>query len=227
MAPGTAEIFPALVLSGSLWHYDYQKALAMSDRMGEQAALLRSYDCHTRTFYSLRAIGNRTSSQEPPLPEKPNEDFDLAVSYSPMMVSVHLHHPRKGASVLYREVDRIAFVHPFPFLPLSLALSPHNSLILSRFGHSIDHSDFRSFYHRVFRPACLTHSCLYLGSGSFRGRPVDLINIAPDQLEARPIFGRMWLILDSGTGLMVSVATQGSDGKFWERIDYDNCRLSF
>jgi hypothetical protein len=127
--------------------------------------------------------------------------------------------------MIYHEVDRVTLLHPFSFLPLTLSLSPHNGLITSRFGHTIDHSDLRSFYHRMFRPACLTHSCLYLGTGLFKGRPVDIVNIAPDQLEARPIFGRMWILLDGTTKLPFSVATYGPDGRFWERIDYEGCHF--
>jgi hypothetical protein len=116
-------------------------------------------------------------------------------------------------------------VRPFGFLPLKLSLSPKSSLITSRFGHTIDHADFLSYDRRILRPACLTHSCVLLATGQFGGRAVLVINVAPDQLEARPVFGRMWLLLDRETALPVSVASEGPDGHFWERIDYGNCRL--
>jgi hypothetical protein len=35
----------------------------------------------------------------------------------------------------------------------------------------------------------------------------------------------MWLLLDRETALPVSVASEGPNGHFWERIDYGNCRL--
>jgi hypothetical protein len=54
---------------------------------------------------------------------------------------------------------------------------------------------------------------------------VSILNVAPDELEARPVFGRMWLLIDRKTALPVSVASEGPDGHFWERIDYRRCRL--
>ncbi|MDA8112986.1 MAG: hypothetical protein M0T83_11095, partial [Nitrospiraceae bacterium] len=98
-------------------------------------------------------------------------------------------------------------------------------LIASRFGHTIDHADFLSYDRRILRPACLTHSCLLLGTGQIFGRAVSILNVAPDELEARPVFGRMWLLIDRKTALPVSVASEGPDGHFWERIDYRSCRL--
>ncbi len=221
----TARIFPELSVAQKTWNYDYSRAVALSDRFLQQAQLLSGYTCRTRTFYSLNRILSRDRNRR--VRERPNEDFDLTVSYRPLTAFVRLIHPRKGATVFYRSVDGVTEVHPFSFLPLTLSLSPHNGLITSRFGHSIDHSDFQSYDKRVLRPACLTHSCLYLGSGVFRGHPVEIVNIAPDQLEARPVFGRMWLLLDRDTTLPVSVATVGPDGRFWERIDYGGCRLLF
>jgi len=220
-------IFPTLLISGNAWSYDYQTALSLSDLFEAESLRIQSYHCHVKTFYSLKNLGAPPHHRGKKLREKPNEDFSYTVAYHPMTVSVVLNHPRRGATVLYHEVDRVTRLHPFPFLPLTLSVSPHNGLVTSKFGHTIDHSDFRSFYHRVFRPACLTHSCLALGTGSFKGHPVDIVNIAPDQLEARPVFGRMWLLLDARTKLPLSVATTGPEGSFWERIDYEDCRYSY
>ena len=219
------QIFPELSVDGTTWKYDYVQGLGLSDRLLEQARRLSGYTCRTRTFYSQRRLVLLRKNR--PVAQRPNEEFDLTVTYHPLTAFVRLVHPRKGATVFYRSVTRVAAVHPFSFLPLTLSLSPHSGLITSRFGHTIDHSDFLSYDKRVLRPACLTHSCLYLGSGRFRGKPVEILNLAPDQLEARPVFGRMWLLLDRSTTLPLSIATVGPDGRFWERIDYGDCRLSF
>ena len=218
-------IFPELSGTKTTWAYDYRRGVALSDRFLEQARRLSGYTCRTRTFYSLRRLVLHRKNR--PVRQRPSEEFDLTVTYHPLTAFVRLVHPRKGATVFYRSVTRVAAVHPFSFLPLTLSLSPHSALITSRYGHTIDHSDFLSYDKRVLRPACLTHSCLYLGSGRFRGKPVEILNIAPDQLEARPVFGRMWLLLDEATSLPVSVPTVGPDNRFWERIDYGDCRLSF
>lgn len=221
------KIYPSLVIFGTTWSYDYRKALSLSDLFEGEALRLRSYHCRVKTFYSLKRVGSPRQIGKTVRQEDPDEDFDYSVVYHPLTVSVRLNHPRRGATVVYREVDRVTTLHPFDFLPLTLSLSPHNRLITSRFGHTIDHSDVRSFYHRVFRPACLTHSCLSLGSGIFKGLPVDIVNIAPDQLEARPVFGRMWVLLDGRSKFPVSVATYGPDGRFWERIDYEGCQYFY
>ncbi len=224
-AEGIGQAFPDLKGLGTVWRYDSQKAVALSDRFLEQVRRLSSYSCNVRTFYStarLGALGLGTKDHK-----RPNEEFSLTVFYHPMTAFVRLSHPRKGATIFYRSVDQVAQVRPFHFLPFSISLSPHSSLITSRFGHSIDHSDFRNFDKRVLRPACLTHSCLYLGSGVFEGRRVEVLNIAPDQLEARPVFGRMWLLLDRDTTLPISVVSLGPSGQFWERIDYRGCHFSF
>lgn len=222
-----SRVFPTLLIFGKSWSYDYQTALSLSDLFEAESLRIQSYHCQVKTFYSLKNLGTPSHRRKKPGREKPNEDFSYSVAYHPMTVSVVLNHPRHGASVLYHEVDRVTLLHPFSFLPLTLSVSPHNGLVTSKFGHTIDHSDFRSFYHRMFRPACLTHSCLALGSGFFKGHPVDIVNIAPDQLEARPVFGRMWLLLDARTKLPLSVATYGPKGDFWERIDYENCQYSY
>ena len=220
-----SRIFPELSVDGKTWDYDYARGLSLSDRFLEQARRLSGYSCRTRTFYSQRRL--ELFRKNRPVVQRPSEDFDLTVTYHPLTAFVRLIIPRKGATVFYRSVTRVTAVHPFSFLPLTLSLSPHSGLITSRFGHTIDHSDFLSFDKRVLRPACLTHSCLYLGSGRFRGKAVEILNIAPDQLEARPVFGRMWLLLDQSTTLPVSIVTIGPDDRFWERIDYGDCRLSF
>ena len=220
-----ADVFPDLKVDPGSRTYDYSPAQSASDSLLLTLRGLSGYSCHVRTFYSLARLpqnrGTRGSSRD-----RSSESFDLAIQYAPFSVSVHLRHPRKGATVLYRSVEGVAVVRPFGFLPLTLSLSPHSSLIASRFGHTIDHADFLSYDRRILRPACLTHSCLLLGTGQIFGRGVSILNVAPDELEARPVFGRMWLLLDRKTALPVSVASEGPDGHFWERIDYRNCRLA-
>lgn len=214
------EVYPDLKVDPGSRGYDYPKAQAQADRLLMTLRHLSGYACLSQTYYSLKRIrGGRSSGP------RPDESFDLEIRFSPLSVAVRMRFPRKGATVRYRSVEGVAVVRPFGFLPLSLSLSPKSSLITSRFGHTIDHADFLSYDRRILRPSCLTHSCLYLGSGRFAGRPVGILGIAPDQLEARPVFGRMWLLLDRETAFPLSVATEGPDGLFWERIDYLRCHL--
>lgn len=223
-----ADVFPDLRLDGGSRRYDYREGQSAADRLLWALRRLSGYSCRTRTFYSLRRLPTGSNASRPNRGgsrPQPDESFDLAIQYAPFSVSVRMGHPRKGATVLYRFVDGVAVVRPFGFLPLTLSLSPKSSLITSRFGHTIDHADFLSYDRRILRPACLTHACLLLGTGQIGGRAVSVLNVAPDQLEARPVFGRMWLLLDKETALPVSVASEGPDGRFWERIDYWNCRL--
>ncbi|EQD24135.1 MAG: hypothetical protein D084_Lepto4C00569G0001, partial [Leptospirillum sp. Group IV 'UBA BS'] len=174
----TARIFPELSFSHKTWDYDYPRAVALSDRFLEQARRLSGYACRTRTFYSLSRISSPDRNRD--LRQRPSEEWELTVSYHPFSALVRLIHPRKGATVFYRSVTRVAAVRPFSFLPITLSLSPHSGLITARHGHTIDHSDFLSYDKRVLRPACLTHACLFLGPGIFRGHPVEIVNIAPD-----------------------------------------------
>ncbi len=221
-----SDVFPDLQVDKGSRTYDYPHAQSAADRLFLTLRTLSGYTCRTRDFYSLRRLPAGAGSDGLHRGEsgpRPNESFDLSIRYAPFSVSVHLRHPRRGATVVYRAADGVAEVHPFGFLPLTLSLSPRSSLISSRFGHTVDHADFLSYDRRILRPACLTHSCLLLGTGKFDGRPVSIINVAPDQLEARPVFGRMWLLLDRETSLPASVASEGPDGQFWERIDYQNC----
>jgi len=218
-----AQIYPDLVVDPGSRRYDYPKAQAEADRLLMTLRHLSGYGCLSHVFFSLKRIrgGGRGAKSGP----RPNESFDLRIHFSPLSVSVLMHYPRKGSTVRYSSVEGVVAVRPLGFLPLSLSLSPKSSLITSRFGHTIDHADFLSYERRVLRPACLTHSCLYLGSGRFSGRPVGILGIAPDQLEARPVFGRMWLLLDRKNAFPLSVATEGPDGGFWERVDYLRCQL--
>ncbi len=223
-----ADVFPDLRLDSGSRRYDYIEAQSAADRLLWVLRQLSGYSCRTRTFYSLKRLPpgiNAARQSRGGVRPRPDESFDLTIRYAPLSVAVRLRHPRKGATVLYRSVDGVAVVRPFGFLPLKLSLSPKSSLITSRFGHTIDHADFLSYDRRILRPACLTHSCLLLATGQLGGRAVLVINVAPDQLEARPVFGRMWLLLDRETALPVSVASEGPNGHFWERIDYWNCRL--
>ena len=225
LASEVTDLFPALSLSGKSFAYNYPKALALSDRFEASALRLTSYDCRVRTYYKIAHLGPRAGGRDPQ--GHPDEVFDLRVAFHPTVIHVRLNHPRQGATVDYSAVSQVVEVKPFSFLPFHLALSPRSSLITSRFGHTIDHADFRSFYERVLRPACLTRSCLLMGEGTFEGFPVRVVNLAPDQLEARPVFGRMYMLLDRTTSLPRAVATIGPTGKFWERIDYGDCRFVF
>ena len=220
-----ADVFPDLRVDPGSRSYDYSPAQSASDTLLLTLRGLSGYACQVRTFYSRKRLPRYDPGRKGAFRGEADESFDLAIQYAPFSVSVHLHHPRKGARVLYRSVDGVAVVRPFGFLPLKLSLSPHSSLIASRFGHTIDHADFLSYDRRILRPACLTHACLLLGTGQIFGRGVLILNVAPDELEARPVFGRMWLLLDRKTALPVSVASEGPDGHFWERIDYRSCRL--
>lgn len=227
LASEVTDLFPALSLSGKSFAYNYPKALALSDRFEASALRLISYNCRVRTYYKIAHLGPRAGSGGREPQGHPDEDFDLRVVFHPTIIHVRLNHPRQGATVDYSSVSQVVDVKPFSFLPFRLSLSPRSSLITSRFGHTIDHADFRSFYERVLRPACLTRSCLLMGEGRFEGFPVRVVNVAPDQLEARPVFGRMWILLDRTTSLPRAIATIGPEGKFWERIDYGDCRFVF
>ncbi|OOH75045.1 hypothetical protein BOX30_08340 [Leptospirillum ferriphilum] len=191
--------------------YSFPKALAIEQRFSKSVRSLRSYRCILKNFYD---------SHE----KMPDEWLEMDVVYPQKKVRVNLYRPRKGAKLIYRSDTHFVRVKPFDFLGLVLTLSPKNSLLVSRYGHTIDHADFSSFDHRILRPACLARSCAYLGKGIWKGTSVDVLNVAPDVVEAHRIFGRMVLFFDRKSGWPLLMETLSPDGRFMEKVEYENCR---
>lgn len=211
---GDSVVFSNLDLSfsESTRTYDSKKANGIVDRFLNKSRRLTSYRCTMRNFYHQKAL-------------LPDEWFIVAVRY-PIAVRVDLIYPKKGARLVYLKSTGRVNVKPFGFLDLHLSLSPSNRLLVSRFGHTIDHADFRSFATRILKPACMARSCLYLGKGIWRKKSVYVLNIAPDALEAHRIFGRMLLLVDAKTGFPLLIETISPEGKFMERVEYHNCQMN-
>ena len=202
---------PQLSFSPSSEIYSIPKALAVEKRFSKSVRSLRSYRCTLKNYYDLRE-------------KTPDEWLEIDVVYPQKKVRIGLIRPRKGARLIYSSVTGSVRVKPFDFLGLVLTLSPRNSLLVSRYGHTIDHADLSSFDRRIFAPACLSRSCSYLGSGVWKGVPVDVLNIAPDVVEAHRTFGRMVLLFDRATGWPLLVETLSPEGRFMEKVEYENCR---
>ena len=203
---------PDIVILDRTWAYDPKKAVRLSDAFFQKAHSLTGYRCTMRNFYDQKSL-------------TPNEWFELSVRY-PTAVRIDLFHPRKGAVLIYRKSTGRVRIKPFSFLGLQFSLSPRNSLLVSKFGHTIDHADFRSFSLRILKPACMAHACVYLGKGTWKGVSVDILNIAPDALEAHRQFGRMLFLVDGKTGFPVMIETISPAGDFLERIEYGNCEMN-
>lgn len=191
--------------------YSYSKALAIEKRFAKSVRLLQSYRCTLKNYYGL-------------MEKTPEEWMEIDVVYPQKKIRMGLIRPRKGARLIYRADNGAVRVKPFDFLRLVLTLSPRNRLLVSRYGHTIDHADLLSFDRRILRPACLSRSCAYLGSGLLKGVPVDILNVAPDVVEAHRTFGRMVLLFDRKSGWPVLVETLSPEGKFMEKVEYENCR---
>ncbi|MHB1286142.1 MAG: hypothetical protein ACYCYP_06200 [Leptospirales bacterium] len=211
---GDSVIFSNLHLSFSepTRTYDAKKANGIVNNFLSKSRVLTSYRCTMRNFYHQKAM-------------LPDEWFILSVRY-PIAVRVDLIYPRKGAQLVYLKSTGMVSVRPFGFLGFLLTLSRTNRLLVSRFGHTINHADFRSFATRILEPACMARACLYLGKGLWRKKSVYILNIAPDVLEAHRIFGRMLLLVDVKTGFPVMIETISPTGKFMERVEYRNCQLN-
>lgn len=205
---------PGSVLSPGPWGYDEAAGRAIVQGEHKTTLSLTSYRCLVRTFYHEEKVGRRL---------KADEKMILSVR-APGDIRVDLLRPRKGAWLIYRKDTNQVRVKPFSFLPMILALDPDSSLITSRFGHTINHADYESFYSRVLAPACLLGGCVYLDRGTSMDHEVRIINVAPVFGIARPIFGRMWVSFDRKTGLPVSISTMNSRGRFMERITYAHCQ---
>ncbi len=201
---------PAFSINSSSRTYSFLEAQSILHDFSEKIRSLHSYQCVMKNFYRK---DNR----------KPDEWLEVSVRYPEKTVRISLRYPRKGAKLVYRDIARRVRVKPFVFLGLALTLSPHNSLLVSRFGHTIDHADFKSFLERILVPACLSKSCVYLGTGSWKGTPVNILNVAPDVVEARRTFGRMLLVFDQKKGWLRMVETISPQGRFMERVEYENC----
>jgi hypothetical protein len=205
---------PGSVLSPGPWRYDEAAGRALVGNEHKTFLSLSSYHCLVRTFYHEEKEHGRL---------KADEKMILSVRSSGD-IRVDLLRPRKGAWLIYRKDMNQVRVKPFSFLPMTLALAPDSSLITSRFGHTINHADYGSFYSRVLAPSCLLEGCVYLDRGVVLGHNVRIINVAPVFGIARPIFGRMWISLDGKTNLPVSISTMDSQGRFMERITYAHCQ---
>ena len=203
---------PRLVLSDRVWAYDSEKARQIVGRLFRKTEALTSYRCTILNFYHQKSL-------------LPDEWLTLSVRY-PKTIRIDLLRPRRGAALVYRRSTGLVRVKPFGFLSFRLTLSPRNSLLVSRFGHTIDHSDFESFTRRILKPACLARACLYLGKGIWKGRPVDILNVAPDVLEAHRIFGMMLILVNKQTGFPVMIETISPLGDFMERVEYRNCQTN-
>ena len=201
---------PAFSIQSSSRTYSFLKAQSILQDFSEKIRSLHSYQCVMKNFYGKDK-------------RNPDEWFEISVGYPEKKVRISLIYPRKGARLVYRAIAHRVRVKPFGFLGLVLTLSPHNSLLVSRFGHTIDHADLKSFLVRILVPACLSKSCVYLGTGSWKGTPVNILNVAPDVVEARRTFGRMLLLFDQKRGWLRMVETISPEGKFMERVEYDNC----
>lgn len=201
---------PSFSIHSSSRTYSFLRAQSILHVFSEKVRSLHSYQCVMKNFY--RKDKNN-----------PDEWFEISVRYPERKVRISLIYPRKGARLVYRAIARSVRVKPFGFVSLVLTLSPHNSLLVSRFGHTIDHADLRSFLGRILVPACLSKSCVYLGTGSWKGAPVNILNVAPDVVEARRTFGRMILLFDQKRGWLRMVETISPEGKFMERVEYENC----
>jgi len=205
---------PGSVLSSGEWQYDDLAGRSIVSGEHKAFLALSSYRCLVRTFYHEKKEGRELKADE-----------KMILSVRPAGdIRVDLLRPRKGAWLIYRKKTNQVRVKPFSFLPMVLSLSPESSLITSRFGHTINHADYGSFYERVLAPACLLGGCVYLDRGVVLGRKVSIVNVAPVFGIARPIFGRMWVSFDRKTNLPVSISTIDPHGKFMERITYTHCQ---
>ncbi len=209
---------PGSSLAPGAWRYSEPAGRLIVSSEHKSVLALSSYRCLVRTFYHEGHDGD---------PLRADEKMVLSVRKAGD-IRVDLIRPRKGAWLIYRkdqDQDQVR-VKPFSFLPMILSLSPGSSLITSRFGHTINHADYGSFYARVLAPSCLLGGCVYLARGVVMGHAVRVVNVAPVFGVARPIFGRMWVSFDTRTGLPVSISTMDARGRFMERITYDRCRLN-
>lgn len=202
---------PQFTFTPSSETYSFPKALAIEQRFSKSVQSLQSYRCILKNYYDFRE-------------DTPDEWLSIYVVYSQKKVRVDLFRPRKGARLIYRSDTGSVRVKPFDFLGLVLTLSPRNSLLVSRYGHTIDHADFSSFDHRILGPACLARSCSYLGTGLWKGKSVDVLNVAPDVVEAHRTFGRMVLLFDRINGWPLLMETLSPEGRFMEKVEYENCR---
>lgn len=209
---GDSSLFPLTGFSmrSSSQAYSYLKARNILDHYFKKIRSLHSYRCVMKNFYRKDK-------------RNPDEWFEISVRYPVKTVRISLRYPRRGAELIYRANNNSVRVKPFSFLALVLTLSPHNSLLVSRFGHTIDRADLKSFAKRILLPACLAKSCAYLGKGYWKGDPVNILNVAPDVVEARRTFGRMILFFDQKNGWIRMVETISPEGKFMERVEYDHC----
>lgn len=201
---------PEFSIHSSSRTYSFLKAQSILHVFSEKVRSLHSYQCVMKNFYGKDK-------------HNPDEWFEISVRYPEKKIRISLIYPRKGARLVYGGTIRRVRVKPFGFLDLILTLSPHNGLLVSRFGHTIDHADLRSFLGRILVPACLSKSCVYLGTGNWKGTPVNILNVAPDVVEARRTFGRMLLLFDQKKGWLRMVETISPQGKFMERVEYENC----
>ena len=207
---------PGSLLPPGEWRYDQSVGRAIVTTEQKAFLALSSYRCLVRTFYHEKKDGRRL---------KADEKMILSVR-TPGDIRVDLLRPRKGAWLIYRKDTDQVRVKPFSFLPMTLSLNPDSSLITSRFGHTINHADYGSFYSRVLAPSCLLGGCVYLDRGVVLGREVRVINVAPVFGVARPIFGRMWVSFDTKTNLPVSISTRNTRDRFMERITYTHCQMN-
>ncbi len=207
------------VMARDPWMFDGAAGRAIVSRAETVFHSLSSYRCLVATYYHNVPSGGADHS---------DEKMTLSVRF-PGRVRVDLIHPRGGAWLIYRQKTNNVRIKPFSFLPMILDLNPDNSLITSRFGHTLDHSSFRSFDSRVLAPACLLGGCVYLGDASVLGHSVNIVNVAPVFGIARPVFGRMWVGFDEKTRLPLFISTEDPHGRFMERILYTHCQenLSF
>lgn len=203
-------------LAPGAWRYSEPAGRLIVSSEHKSVLALSSYRCLVRTFYHEKKDGR---------PTKADEKMFLSVR-SAGDIRIDLLRPKNGAWLIYRKDTNQVRVKPFSFLPMTLALNPDSSLITSRFGHTINHADYRSFYARVLAPSCMLGGCVYLDRGVVLGHKVRIVNVAPVFGIARPIFGRMWVSFDVKTSLPVSISTMDAQGRFMERITYTHCHLN-